>query len=290
MGDVNKAYEDISAAQSKATAAVVSLAKNYFPYLILILNVVVTIISRLFVAELHNPFSAEFFISLGNNLLSTSFCYATFVSYGEKMARRTMIGYDVNRKRWSELSAKVRVKSDLFVSYCRQEAEREREERREAIIANNTLITAQGYAESYKGLTPRQVRSLRREGLISASDARYIRKANRVKVKPIKPLLILCGVQIEHLNEAGRDGIRYSTASVLSRPLIVFITSALVSMISGRWLGLADPSVIYDMLFLSLLIVISSVLGYSAGAESAKRDHDKIKARIFFLEKYEQNI
>lgn len=286
---VTDKYTAAAEAQSKTTAAIVGWVREFFPYLILVLNVLFTVITRLFSAEIQNPFSAEFFISLGNNLLSTSFCYICFISYGDRCTRAGNNAFSNNLRRWSELSASVRAKSDQFVDYCRAESEKEREERRIAYIVNNTLISAEKYTKEYRGMNNRQIRALAREGKISASEAYYIRKANGVRVKPINPLLILCGVNVAHLNEAGRQSMKYSTVSVILRPLIVFGSNALISMISGRWLGFSDPSVIFDMIFLSLLIVLSSVLGYSAGAENAKREHDKIKARIFFLEKYQQS-
>ena len=285
---VTDKYTAAANAQSKTTAAIVGWVREFFPYLILILNVLFTIITRLFSAELQNPFSAEFFISLGNNLLSTSFCYICFISYGDRCTKASNTAFSNNLKRWSELSASVRTSSDEFVDYCRKESEKEREERRTAYIVNNTLISAEKYMKEYRGMNNRQIRSLAREGKITASEAYFIRKANSVKVKPINPLLILCGVNVAHLNEAGRQGMKYSTMSVILRPLIVFGSNALISMITGRWLGFSDPSVIFDMMFLTLLIVLSSVLGYSAGAENARREHDKVKARIFFLEKYNQ--
>ena len=286
---VTDKYTAAAEAQSRTTAAIVGWVREFFPYLILILNVVFTVITRLFSAEIQNPFSAEFFISLGNNLLSTSFCYICFIGYGDRCTRANTPSLGNNLKRWSELSAAVRTRSDDFVDYCRAESEKEREERRIAYIVNNTLISPEKYSKEYRGMNNRQLRSLVTEGKISASEARFIRKANNVRVKPINPLLILCGVQIAHLNEAGRQGIKYSTFSVIVRPLFVFGSNALVSMITGRWLGFSDPSVIFDMMFLTLLIVLSSVLGYSAGAENAKREHDKVKARIFFIEKYQQS-
>lgn len=287
--NINNRYSNAAEAQSKTTAAIVGWVREFFPYIILVLNVIITIVSRLFSAELQNPFTAEFFISLGNNLISTSFCYICFISYGDKCTKAAMPSFSHNLKSWSELSAVVRAKSDHFVEYCRAESEKERDERRIAFIVNNTLISIERYEKEYKGLKNRGLRKLVREGKISRSEAHFIRKANGVKIKPINPLLILCGVKIAHLNEAGREGMKYSTLSVIIRPLIVFGSNALISMISGRWLGLSDPSVIFDMILLSLLIIVSSVLGYSAGAENAKREHDKIKARIFFIEKYQQS-
>ena len=288
MNDMNNALESFSTAKSKATAALGNWVREFFPYLILILNVVVTVVSRLFIVELVNPFSADFFITLGNNLLSTTFCYACFTTYGERYTQGTLSAYSANKKTWGEISARVRKRIDEFVEYCREESKKEREERQRAMICNNTLLDYAEYREKYCRLTRREIRKLVREGSLSRYTARFVIKANNIRVKPIKPLLILCGVQIDHLNEAGRDGIKHSTLSVISRPAIVFVTSTMISMISGKWFGISDPSVIYDMIILALLIIISSVLGFSAGAESAKREHDKIKARIFFLEKYEQ--
>lgn len=290
MAKLDDAYKSFSDTQKAVSDKLLSLAKEFFPYIILLLNIAVSVVSRLFKAGLENPFSAEFFISLATNLLSTMFCYVCFISYGEKTEKSITPAYTENRARWSRLSGIVRNShSEAFTKFCKAQVDSEREEKREEVLSNHTLISLETYNGKYKGVSKKKLTKLTRAGEISHTDAHYIKKADRVTVKPIKPLLILCGVKAGHINEAGRDGVSYSTLSIMSRPLVVFVTNAVITMISGSYIGIADASVIYDMIFLALLIVISSILGYSTGAASARKEHDKIKTRIFFLENFLEN-
>ena len=288
MANLNETYENIShkgeTFKERATAAI----RENFAFLILLLNIVVSVAFRLFSPWVDNPFTPDFFISLATNILTSMFSYCIFISYGEKMEKLAMSGYSENCKLWSKISGQVRTTmSAEFEAYCRERALIEREERRRAIIENNTMISFSVFESEYRGRSKQYIQSCVKSGALEKRDARYVLRANRQPdVKPINPLIILCGIKLSTLNDAGRDGISPSTISVISRPVGMFILNALVSMIHGHWAGISTGEEIFDMIFSVLMIIISSVMGYSSGVSSARKEHNKIKGRIFFLENF----
>ena len=44
------------------------------------------------------------------------------------------------------------------------------------------------------------------------------------------------------------------------------------------------------MIFSVVMIIMSSVMGYSSGVSSARKQHEKIKGRIYFLENFKKDM
>ena len=288
MSEIGNTYSKIADTQNRVTQAVTRFTRDFFPFIVLVLNILLTIGSRLFTTWLENPFTADFFIALGTNLLSTMFCYTCFIKYGELNEKRCSEAYASNVEKWSRMSADVRGKmSESFSLYCKDLECQEREEKRHSLISNNTMITIEDYNARYKGKSKEEINELVKSGKLTVIEGKYINKANAThKVKPINPVLILCGVRTSNINDVGRSGISYSTVSILSRPVSMFVLTAAVTMFKGTWIGVGDASAIFDMIYSAFMIVLSSVLGYSSGATAARVEHDKIKGRIYFLEKF----
>jgi hypothetical protein len=149
------------------------------------------------------------------------------------------------------------------------------------------MIPYEVFMSDWRGKSKADVKKAVRNGIITRHDAYYINRANSViKVRPINLILILCGVKISTLNDAGRDGLSPSTISVISRPVMMFIMSACVEMLQGAWRGISTGEEVYNMIFSVIMILMASVMGYSSGVNSARKEHDKIKGRIFFIEKF----
>lgn len=288
MGKLNEAYEDIAHTGANIKEKLTSVIRENFAFIILFFNIAISVAFALFTPSVENPFNAAFFINLARNITTSMFSFCCFVSWGQKREKLSMPGYNENTTQWSSLSDRVRTSmSTLFEQYCKTRLEAEREERRRAIITNNTMIDYAVYESEYKGKAPAVIMQYARDGLISYEDARFIKRANkRIRVKPINPLIILCGVKISSLNDAGRDGISPSTLSVLSRPVSLFIFNAAISMIHGEWSGLSTGSEIFVMISSVFTIILSSVAGYSSGVNAARKEHGKIKSRIFFIENF----
>ena len=281
-------YNDFASKQNKAMQVVTAFVKDSLPFLILLLNVVVAVLTRLFNTDLQNPFSADFFIELFTNMLTTMVCYSCFVKYGEKNEKLSSAAYASNVERWKEMSGKVRKQSsDKFIAYCHKQVEIEREDIRHFYIFNHTMLTVEEYESKYKKLSAEEIDKLVVKGALHRKEAYYIKRANKTRyLKPINPVLILCGVNKMSLNDVGRDGLNASTMAIITRPVYMFVLTTVVTMFSGYWKGLDGADALFDIIYSALMIVIASITGYSAGADAGRKEHDKIKGRIFFLERY----
>lgn len=288
MSDLLNKYNTIASKQNKAMQVVTAVIKDTLPFLILLLNIVVAVTSRLFTTGLQNPFTADFFVELFTNTLTTMVCYTCFVKYGEKNEKLGSTAYASNLERWQKMSGDVRNhSSERFIVYCRRQVELEREEIRHFYILNHTMLTIEEYESDYKRLSDGAIDRLVKSGALHRKEARYIKRANKTRyLKPINPLLILCGVNKMNLNDVGRDGMSAATVAILTRPVIMFALTTVVTMFSGYWKGVDGASAVFDIIYSALMIVVSSITGYSAGADAGRKEHDKIKGRIFFLERY----
>lgn len=281
-------YNDFSNKQNKAMQVITTVVRDSLPFLILLLNVVVAVLTRLFNPEVQNPFSADFFIELFTNMLTTMVCYSCFVKYGEKNEKLSSTAYASNVKRWSDMSGEVRNhSSDKFIAYCRRQVEIEREDIRHFYILNHTMITIEEYESKYKRLSDEEIDKLVGKGELHRKEAKYLKRANKTRyLKPINPLLILCGVNKMNINDVGRDGVDAATMAIITRPVYMFLLTTVVTMFrGGEWMH-NGASVVFDIIYAVLMIVIASITGYSAGADAGRKEHDKIKGRIFFLERY----
>ena len=281
-------YSDFANKQNKAMQLITSVIRDSLPFLILILNVVVAVLTRLFNTDLQNPFSVDFFIELFTNTLTTMLCYSCFVKYGEKNEKLSSTAYASNMERWKEMSGKVRTQSsDKFIAYCRKQVEIERADIRHFYILNHTMLTLEEYESRYKKLSDEEIDKLVVKGALHRKEAYYIKRANKTRyLKPINPILILCGVNKMNLNDVGRDGLNAATVAIITRPVYMFLLTTVVTMFSGYWKGVDGASAVFDIIYSVTMIVIASITGYSAGADAGRKEHDKIKGRIFFLERY----
>lgn len=288
MSDLLNKYNKVASEQNKAMQVITTFVKDSLPFLILLLNIVVAVVSRLFTTDLQNPFTADFFIELFTNMLTTMVCYTCFVKYGEKNEKLSSPAYASNMERWQKMSGEVRNHmSDRFIAYCKHQVELEREEIRHYYIINHTMLSIEEYESKYKRLTDEEIDKLVEKGEMHRKEARYIKKANATRyLKPINPMLILCGVNRMNINDVGRDGMSAATISILTRPIFMFAITAVVTMFSGYWKGLDGASAVFDIIYSALMVVVASFTGYSAGADAGRKDMDKIKGRIFFLERY----
>lgn len=281
-------YNDFSNKQNKAMQLITNVIRDSLPFLILLLNIVVAVMTRLFNTDLQNPFTIDFFIELFTNTLTTMVCYSCFVKYGEKNEKLSSEAYASNVERWKEMSGRVRTQSsDKFIKYCRKQVEIEREDIRHFYILNHTMITLEEYESKYKRLHDEEIDKLVEKGALHRKEAKYIKRANKTRyLKPINPLLILCGVNKLNINDVGRDGMNAATVAIITRPVYMFLLTTVVTMFSGYWKGLDGASAVFDIIYSVMMIVIASITGYSAGADAGRKEHDKIKGRIFFLERY----
>lgn len=263
----------------------------YFPYIMLIANIVFEVLARLFEVGFTIPFTPQFWSSIFINTLSTTLPFAAFMFYAEDRRKATSSDYITNCDIWARRSTDVRLnRFEVFLQYCKDQYERECEERRVAIIVNNARITLSAWQERYRHMSDKEINALVKSGEISRADAKFIKKANRrPRIPAIDPLLILSGMKVGDINDAGRSNTSSMRAAIL-RPIPVIIISICASMFSGAFIGISDGSVLFDMLYTAAMILISSLFGYTKGVDNFEKKHGEIKARIMFLERFDKSV
>lgn len=282
------AYDTMSNAfADKVKKAVV----DFFPYLLMLANILFMVLNALFSVSLKNPFTPDNISKTLMNCATSTLAYACFVGYGDRVTKKNSPNFQHNLKIWGETSDRIRRGSffEAFLAYCKTAVEEERKEKRVAIIVNNTRITLNDYYEIFSKMSNAELRQQIKDGVISRHDARYIRKANgNIKVRPINPLLLLCGSKAENLNDAGRAQDASAFKSIVGRPLTVIISSVVVESVFcvfGGW----SMTTLYNMCAYAFLIFVSCFLGYEKGASNARRTNEAVLNRIVFLERFEKN-
>lgn len=282
-------YSQISSNQDKARNKIKDFILQNLIFIVLIFNIALEIVSKLYRVGFKNPFSVEFFLELSVSITTSMICYICFIPFGKSDEKKNNPQYEKNTNLWSALSETVRNGfNKLFHFFCIEQLDAEREDKRRAIIGNNTLISFDDYLEKYRGKSKADIESLVESGELSKNEAKAINKANGntfinyVKVRPINPIIILSGVKKMQINDAGRADKSYTANWLLSRPIVIFIINVLINAITTSFVG-SWQNAIFDMLLAVLTVVLASVCGYSAGVTSVRKDNEKTKSRILFL-------
>lgn len=286
-------YDDIARSRSEFHAKLTQTAKDYFPFLVLLFNIALSVLSQLYRIGFVNPLSIEYMLDLCVSISSTMLCYACFIPLGKKSEKEKGGSYNANLIAWSALSGQVREKglTRKFSEFCHDQLDIERDERRREIICNNSMINYEQYIKEFKGLSKSQTKRLMHMKKITQTQKKTIDRANaNIRVKPINPLLILCGVAHSSFNDAGRKSGTYASTWLIGRPLVIIVTSTIINAIQGSWNELDGISALYDMFIAILGIIIASTVGYSVGVKTIRKENDKIKTRIVFLQEFVENM
>lgn len=265
---------------------------DYFPYILVFMNVALMTASNLFKIGFKNPFSEEFLISLVLNITTQTLSYGSFVTYGEAQTKLTLKSYEDNLNIWGKISSRIRTGAlyERLISYCKEQVEREREEKRISYIINHTRLSLEQYEAEYKDLSSKELWAKVKSGDITLTERFYILKAKgRIKVKPINPLILLCGSKRNNFNDAGRAEGGSAVKSIALKPITMLLGSSIVAGMNCVYSGLNNGSAWFSMLCSAFLIIVSAFLGYSKGAENAKKTNDAVKIRILFLERFEKS-
>ena len=289
MGDKNDVFEKFDSNSREVMARTKSFFMRNFPYIMLLGNILFEVLTRLFRIGFTTPFPPDFWSSLFINTLSSTLAFACFVFYAEKKKKDNWKDYLDNCKIWETKSANVRLNMfDKFLTYCKTEYERECKERKIALIVNHTQIVLSDWENKYSKLKPRGVLKLVKTGELTLSDAIYVIKANKhPRLKPINPLLILAGMKVRDINDAGRSDTS-SVKSVVFRPIPVILMSIAGSMFAGQFIGVSDSSVFFNMLYTAGMICVSALAGHAKGTANAERHNADIKGRVLFIERFEK--
>lgn len=287
--DEKNIFSDVNANKFKIANTIKRTAKNYLPYILLMVNIAFRIVLRLYDTSVDNPFTMVFVLDAITSVISTMFCYVVFIPLGEENERLNSPSYKSNCARWGDLSAKIRTGGLLekFRSFCQAQLEVEREEIKAVIIGNSTSFSFDEYTERFSQLSKKELKVLRDNGEVTKDEYKAILRCNaKIKVKPINSVLILSGVAKANYNDAGRDSSNFVLKWLAKKPLAIVAMSVAVNAISAKFIGLSGLSVIYEMVIDALFIIFASFVGYGAGEQAIRDKEDKIKNRILFIESF----
>lgn len=278
----------------KNTESIGAKAKNalqdYLVYLLLAFVLIVQTVAELYTVTVHNIFTAGYFLNMATSIASTMVIYILFAPVGSEKESLRNLGYRQNLTKWAELSTHVRAgRNGEFTEFCHRREAEEREERQREIVENNTMIPYAEYVSKFRDLSRSQLKNLKKRGEISPEDYKALKSANNAKkIKPINPLLILCGVEHRHLNDAGRDDRSSLWRWMVKRPAVILITDIVINSIQPIYNGAKNADAIYAMLLSALSTVIAACVGYRVGVSQIREKNEIVKNRIFFIEIFEE--
>lgn len=286
--DKNLAYT-VTEAQTNVKQKIAKGIQNHLMVIALIANIAVSVVTQLYQIGFKNPFTVSFLVGLSLTITTSMVSYCVFIPFGKREERKLNKSYEKNATLWAKLTETVRAGyNELFGRFCREQLEVEREEKRRAIICNNTIISYCYYETEFKGKSKQYINNLVKAGQLSKKEGKAINRANGnsfinfVKVRPINPVIILSGVKSNQINDAGRTNSLYTANSIISRPIIILIVSVITESLTSTFLG-GGANVVFDICIGILKIVTSAVLGYGVGVNSVRQDNEKVKSRILFL-------
>lgn len=284
----NNLFAVVDEKKSKAVEKIKTGVQKYLIFFVLLFNVALVVVSRLYRFGLKNPFTVEFFLEMAVTMTTTMICYICFVPFGNSEERKRNIDFPKIQKLWQDLSTKVRTGFlQLFSLFCEAQVIEERNEAKRLIIGNNTVIPFEFYRENYECLSKKQLKVLYKAEKISKKDYKAILKANGygalspVKIKRINPVIILSGAKKSSINDAGRTDSSFVARWLMTRPLVMFVSTAILNSIATTF-G-SNGNVILDMLIAVFQIIIAAVFGYSAGVSEFRHTVDKVNSRVIFL-------
>jgi hypothetical protein len=285
---VDNLFQEVTSTADNVISKGKKLIRKYLIYVVLLFNIAIQVISKLYQIGLSNPFTVEFILELILSTIVTMICYVSFIPFGkaDELSRNPSI--TENLALWGKLSETVRNGfNDLFRTFCFEQVAHERKEAREIILANNSLLTYNKYEECYMGKSKKEINVLVKCGELTRKEARAINRANGhglfnpTKVKPINPIIILSGVKKQTLNDAGRRDSSYISRFLAKKPLLIFATTIALNAMTATFIG--NENVILEMLISVVSIIVASICGYSVGQEDVREQNDKVKSRIFFI-------
>ena len=284
----NNIFSMVDEKKSKTVEKIKYGVQKYLIFFVLLFNVALVVISRLYRFGLKNPFTMEFFLEMAVTMTTTMICYVCFVPFGRTDEARRNLEFPKTNKLWQELSTKVRTGFlQAFSSFCDEQVKEERNEAKKLIIDNNTVIPFDYYKEHYEALSKKQLKELYKAEKICKKEYKAILKANGyglfnpVKIRKINPVIILSGARKASINDAGRTDTSYVARWLTTRPLVMFLSTAILNSIATTFSG--DGNVILDMLIAVFQIIIAAVCGYSAGVSEFRHNVDKVNSRVIVL-------
>ena len=285
----NNIFSIVEEKKNKTVEKIKTGIQKYLIFFVLFFNIFLSVVSRLYKFDLQNPFTIEFFLELAISTFTAMICYICFVPFGRSEEMKRTVDYKKTISVWQNLSQTVRAGFlKLFGMFCEERVKEERNDAKKLIIDNNTVIPFDVYKEQYEPLSKKQLKELCKDEQLSKKEYKAILRANGygffnpTKIKNINPVIILSGARKSSVNDAGRTDKSYVARWLTERPLVMFVTTAILNSIVTTFNG-GGENVLLDMLIAVFQIVIAAICGYSAGASDFRYNYDRINSRIIFI-------
>lgn len=285
----NNIWGMASDTSSKTVAKIKTGVQKYLIFIVLLFNIALEVVVRLYKFGLHDTFTAEFFVNLIISIATSMLCYICFIPFGRNDEMKRSLNFKSISQLWQDLSSTIRLGHQReFEKFCIDRVEEEKREEKKFIIFNNTMLPFEEYEEKYEKLSKKEIKALHKNGEISDELYSALKKCLKVRVKPIISSIVLQGASKTKVNDAGRYNKSYALSKTLQRPLVMFAISFVLNSITTTFVG-GGQGVILDIMLSIFSIVIASVCGYTTGASDFKYQEDRIKSRVLFLSLFCEN-
>lgn len=248
------------------------------------LLMLITMVLPLTTFSFVNPLSIEFLVNAVYSLIVATTCYYMFAPISARSERLESNTYREIYENWLKLSDRVRKEGLMraFYDFCIARREEERAERK-ALFVEAAGIPKEIYEKEYAALSAKQLKALKRKGVFTKSQLKYLKCANgEIEILPINASMILSGLNVDNINDVGREKRRRWFALV--RPLTLIVTVAIRGIIQAS--GNSDVGF---MDYLSELVTTMSIIltwsftGYRYGITLVRDEEQLMKGRSQFI-------
>lgn len=234
-----------------------------------------------------NPWSVDFVINAVYSLILAMTCYYSFSPMSAKSERLESQAYKDISKKWTELSERVR-KGGLmtaFFNFCITRRGEEREERK-ALFIEAAGIPREIYDKQYSRLNEKQLKKLKRNGELTAKQVKYLCSANgEINVLPINASMILSGLPMDNINDAGREKKKKWFARL--RPVTLILTMIIRGVI--HVMGNTDITFLdflTEIMTTASIILTWSFAGYRYGIAQVREEEQLMQGRSEFIQMF----
>lgn len=287
---MDEKLNNLSAGLSEMEDKIYKFAKSTFPYLVMVLSLVFSVLRSLFTFGFINPFSREFWVTMFTNLATTIMTYAAFTIHGNDEYKMTNEVYKANLAAWKTYSAKVRALCpNEFICYCRDYARDCVKRKRRASLEAYSLITWETFEEKYLNASRKSILDDYKRGKIDKSDLKGILLARRpMKTPCISATAILCGADTVAVEKLAASKRNYILEAIAVRPFSVIVFSCGISILAPVFLGANAIQIIFSAVTTAFLLCMAAFSGIRAGNSGARRENSDMKSKILFLDAFMQ--
>ncbi len=246
---------------------------DYTGGILLSVCVLLTALFPLVALRLVNPFSPEFLVNTAYTCCSSYLAYLLFFPEGKRTEAMRNGSFIKGEGRLLFLSLPIKEGFlSAFSLFC------ERKSFEELAVRKKHFLTSRGYKEEKEENTKKERRR----------QARLLRQADRLPLRPIEPSLILCKEGSMPLCDVGRPHLSYGARAALMRPPLLLFGSLLLSSVAILPGGPLDFAALVKILSGIFGVTMAAFSGYSAGCREIRWENGLNERRILFLSSFYQ--